>query len=724
VAAKEEKSASIPWLPVLTLIGIGSGVLFFFPQLISSRPGGGDIRLAEYTFDPQTVDARLWQDPLGVTFENWQRNVESRKAHSICLFQDRLIKRCFAAASKSPPKEELRLVKQANQQPALTQRVQILAVMIPGGPYVEDVERRLRNRRAVIEGLGVAGYDPEKDHEIGYFSIPWQAFNPNVADCVFKLQKDRVRDETFNSRSELAIEPIRSNVRETSDFIETSSVREDADGRQTDPQELLVPYEWFEASSFCQRDRPSHLLVLWLIDDAFHDAPLARLADLISWFRFKFDTTSEAETSLPDFAVLGPDNSGTLRSMVTEASMVMEAKDAEWYDETRRCLATTHIYSSQAEAAETRLLSDIPDLPCPRTCKHLIEQSVKSRQPNSAFCFERTIPLDNQIVKVLREELKLRDVKEDDDVAILSEEDTFYARALCSSFVAPDVDGEIGPALPTVHAYTYLRGIDGKLPSDEKDEKETKAADQDTDKNNQTRSSLRPADGTEGLSQADDVRRLAKMLQDLDSDLRKGNSRNDNSCNGNLRYAKTRGLRAIGLLGSDVYDKLELLKALRPMFPGAVFFTNYLDARLAHPDEWKETHNLVVVSARGLSLEGPKEEFQRVAPFRDGGQTALFEATLAATRRIHPDEAQISNSPLVFEIGQNGAKELHVIGEKDTNELFNVFQRYLLHISCFVAFGSLLLVWTWSVTRVASVSSNAKTEAGEIEEEEEDSIGK
>jgi len=233
----------------------------------------------------------------------------------------------------------------------------------------------------------------------------------------------------------------------------------------------------------------------------------------------------------------------------------------------------------------------------------------------------------------LRQELELRDVTQNDDVAILSEEDTFFARALCFSFTAPDVDGEIGPLLPTVHAYTYLRGVDGKLPSDEKEQKETKDADQDTEKD--TQPSLRPVEGTEGLSQADDIRRLAKMLQDLDRNLRSG-----------PHDRKSRGLKAIGLLGSDVYDKLELLKALRPMFPEAVFFTNYIDARLAHPDEWKETHDLVVVSARGLSLDGPHEEFQRVAPFRDGGQTALFEATLQAMGRIHPDSAP--NRPPLF----------------------------------------------------------------------------
>lgn len=591
------------------------------------------------------------------------------------MFQNLLIKRCFAGSPIYPLNEELRLAdlaEQAKLRPPLAERLQILAVMIPGGPYDEDVERRLRSRRAVIEGLGVAGYDPAKDHEIGYFCIPWQALNPNVANCVSRLQNDRTRDERFSSRTDLEVQPTRSNGKQSSD------------GKQIETQELLVPYEWCEARTFCQGGGPLHLLVLWLADDAFHDAPLARLADLISWFRLKFNSKSGAvdPLPLPNFLVLGPDNSGTLHSMV------MEANDAPWNDETRQCLAATHIYSSQAEAAETRLLSDIPDLGNPRTCKHLLEQKLNRPESGRKFCFERTIPLDNQIVEALRKELELRDVKENDDVAILSEEDTFYARALCSSFEAPDVHGVIGPPLCTVHAFTYLRGIDGKIPSDGKDDNESKNADQSTDKN--TQPSLRPAEGTEGLNQADDIRRLSKMLEELDKDLRTGK----------FHKCKSKGLKAIGLLGSDVYDKLELLKALRPTFPEAVFFTNYLDARLAHPEEWKETHNIVVVSARGLSLEGPDKKFQKVAPFRDGGQTALFEATLEAMGRIQPDKALMLNSPLVFEIGQNGAKELRAKEDKDTNELFKEFKRYLRHLSGFIVCGILLVVWTRSVSRV------------------------
>jgi hypothetical protein len=660
VAEKEEKSASIPWLPLITLIGVGSGVLLFFPQLISSRPGGGDTRLSGNTFDSQTINARLWQDPLGVAIADREKNQKQSGARSVAQFQELLIKKCFSEPAIYPLKKELRFVEQAKQ-------VQVFAVMIPGGPYVEDVERRLRARRAVIEGLGIAGYDPEKDHEIGYCSIPWRPLEPSVASCVPLLQNSRDEDERRGSSTKHGIQQTRRSSEEP------------------DPPGLLVPYEWCEQASFGVEKKPVvHVLVLWLTDDAFRDAPLARLADLISWFRLKFVSAfGDGDfLPLPVFTVLGPDNSGTLHKMV------MEAKDDPWDDETRQCLATTHIYSSQAAAAESRLLFDIPTGEA-GTCKQLIEQRVKRLESSPGFSFERTIPPDDEIVKTLRQELELRGVRENDHVAIISEEDTYYARALCSTF----------NPIPrsNVHSYTYLRGIDGKLPLDEKNEKETKGAAESSDKN--PRSSLQPTEGTEGLNQADDMRRLAEMLRNLDTALRDG---------------RAGGLKAVGLLGSDVYDKLELLKALRPLFPEAVFFTNNLDARLAHPEEWNETHNLVVVSARGLSLKDPDQKVQRVAPFRDSGQTALFEATLEAIGQIHAGDAAIPKSPIVFEISRNGPKELTITADKGVSsaEVFDLLKSYLPHLGCFILFASLLLAWICCVSRITSASLNPKTQAG------------
>jgi hypothetical protein len=79
---------------------------------------------------------------------------------------------------------------------------------------------------------------------------------------------------------------------------------------------LLVPYEWFTPEGMVVNKHVEHVLVLWLIDNSFRDAPLARLADLVSWFCLK-PLNSEARCfSPPVFSVLGPDNSGTLHTMV------------------------------------------------------------------------------------------------------------------------------------------------------------------------------------------------------------------------------------------------------------------------------------------------------------------------------------------------------------------------------------------------------------------------
>lgn len=121
--------------------------------------------MAQSTFDKQAVNARLWQDPLGVVIADQQRDKKMRNdsnAHSIDTFQDIFIEKCFPKAGTCPLARD-RLFAE------FSRRFQICAVMIPGGPYVEDVERRLRARRAVIEGLGEAGFVPEKDHELGYF---------------------------------------------------------------------------------------------------------------------------------------------------------------------------------------------------------------------------------------------------------------------------------------------------------------------------------------------------------------------------------------------------------------------------------------------------------------------------------------------------------------------------------------------------------------------------
>ena len=86
------------------------------------------------------------------------------------------------------------------------------------------------------------------------------------------------------------------------------------------------------------------------------------------------------------------------------------------------------------------------------------------------------------------------------------------------------------------------------------------------------------------------------------------------------------GIRAIGILGSDPYDKLVILEALRHRFPEAVFFTTDLDARLWNAPSLRLTHNLVVASSfdpfHPRSAAGNKGI--TFPAFRDGGQVGLF----------------------------------------------------------------------------------------------------
>lgn len=605
---KEEKPANIPWLPLVTLIGLGSGIILFFPQLVSSRPGGGDPRLAEDTFDDQTVDARLWQDPLGVAIQNHEKEEKGSAGYAVKRFQELFISKCVPESKVSSSK---------NDAEKKLEQVTILGVMIPGGPYVEDIERRLRSRRAVIEALGSDQYEPEKDHKIGYFSVYWTPLYPNIGACVSKLEIDRSMGPSSSISS--VIGPCRKQP----PGIESGSSLKDTNT-------LIVPYEWFEPAHSNLSKQWRHVLVLWLVDEAFQDAPLARVADLVSWFKFIFYGTSGSTDPLPlpAFKILGPDNSGTLRQMV------LEARQNLWSLETRDYLAATRIYSSQATAAEAQLLSVLSAIDRPCACKNFIERRVKERNPANGFSFFRTIILDDRIVGTLQAELGRRGINEDDDVAIISEADTYYARALSETFAA-------GRSM-NVHSYRYLRGIDGKLPGDNKSDNEGKTSQENN------KDTTRPTEQTEGQNQADDIRRLAERLRSLNS---------------RLQSDGRRGLMAVGLLGSDVYDKLELLRALRPVLPEAKFFTNHLDARFAHPDELKESHNLIVVSENDLFVEASPDRPQEFAPFRDSSQTGLFQATLEAIEGLDPKTFE-PKEPLIFEIGRNGPVQLN---GKDTS---------------------------------------------------------
>jgi len=233
-------------------------------------------------------------------------------------------------------------------------------------------------------------------------------------------------------------------------------------------------------------------------------------------------------------------------------------------------------------------------------------------------------------------------------IALISEWDTFYGRQLPEAFIAhvrKDCllrgDRRVcarldDPHESWIHQFSYLRGLDGiagapRGASTERPEKK------ESSKDNKPAQQIERA---EQDPQLDYLRRLAARLREV---------------HGSDPHPAE--ITAIGVLGSDVYDKLLVLQAVRREFPGKLFFTTDLDARLLHPAEYRAARNLIVASSFGLTLNHDLQG--GIPPFRDTYQTATFLATLVALKdrtgggiAVNVGDPTSVLLPRVFEIGR------------------------------------------------------------------------
>ena len=134
-------------------------------------------------------------------------------------------------------------------------------------------------------------------------------------------------------------------------------------------------------------------------------------------------------------------------------------------------------------------------------------------------------------------------------------------------------------------------------------------------------------EATEGLNQSDYLRRLARQMKE-----------------DNARWQREDGLgiRAIGLLGSDIYDKLMILRALRPQFPDAVFLPTTMTRILSAATIG--TLHTIWSSPRRLAAPLPDIyiEQRHIPPFRDNNQTSMYIGTLVATGRMTERRSGVS----------------------------------------------------------------------------------
>ncbi|MCW5624339.1 MAG: hypothetical protein KIT73_06460 [Burkholderiales bacterium] len=403
---------------------------------------------------------------------------------------------------------------------------------------------------------------------------------------------------------------------------------------------------------FTTRDgRPG--LALWLDEDYFFDepepsrpprnadppAPLQSgtwpLLQLLarSLTRAEGDGDNAAACAVDvSCAVVGPGDSGQLLR-----ALQVPAQPAD-----RPVWAT--VYSPASTVAEKELI-DAAASPTP-ACEDAATLACHLRA--RGLDFVRLISEDDAVVSLLSEELDQRRRAIHGDGAVpcrillVTEADSLYAKKLARGL------GEIGncivalPEGPT--AYYVFRDLNDPLAL------ATTAEFSDRSSGGGAPDAT-SAERAEGDQQFDYVRRLAARMdreigdEALDAD----------------------HVFAIGIFGNDVYDKVSLIKALRPRFRHARFFTTDLDARLWDPAHLPHTRNLIVASAYGL--EAGRD--QRVPPFRGVYQLAYYDAFRMAIAGRHPGALP---APRRFEIGLRGPIEL---GVPQSSPVQRVVGRYL-----------------------------------------------
>jgi hypothetical protein len=653
---KRSPAESLPWVPLATVITglLASGWLLFQP-LTSSRPIASSTGESK-AMSIEDVDARLWQDPLeplaaagrfGTATTHESESAYDKRTHSI----DELLKEFSDEA---------------------TQKRLILAVMVNGSGYAEKIERRLRDRVAVESALERASYSPKDAEHLGYFTILW----PRSASDCFRPHEERTTalwnyqdDENCTFRASLAWDWFKPSEKPTGALWDCQY--------DQDCTLLTVPFEVHERDpvnikrqqqvNVKKRKEWDKILVLWLRQDFFDDKPLTRLAQLLSCFR-------NANAKPCDVRILGPDTSDSLLSIINEINDAKSmAPPYPAWEEVKKILNGVKMFAFRP-AASDRILLRIPD----DVSVEKGEVSRRIKEGCHGLEFYRTTTSDDVLLETVRDELGRRNIRlpsrdspfptarrspTPDTIAIVSEQDTLFGRAypatfswlLCGSRVAPE-HGECGKHIERL---SYLRGIDGRTPIRQNPSAYASSGTVPSPTpGSSSYNTTRPRGARElpeGTDQSDYIRRLAKRIDSLDDLHRSLDS-------------PWRGITAVGVLGSDVYDKLEILHALRSRLRPKVFFTTGLDARFYHPDELTATRNLVVVSAFGLRLHGFYQG--SVPPFRDHNQTAAFASALCALEIMNP--SQIANStPRIFEVSTNGPIDLSVDEDRrsDLDEL-------------------------------------------------------
>lgn len=672
--------------PLIATVLMASGIFVRTMPLESKRPSNPDrIKLSRASH--QDVEARLWQDPFTVMHQ-----VKRLEPHERC-------KEAIEDWAHHPS-----MLGQVISHKSKRHQVIVLPVMIPGGPYFEDSEARRRSRYAVVMALLRLGLRPSDEDHIGYVWTfdscvvkSWERQVPELLPYEWFVPPPQLENsEKPGVRSPILVlwvdedvitrQPVRGIERIIEILIpDLRKEDKDHDLLCPSPQDLEAFKNLIKSVSPYGDDEEDALK-----KKLKKKCELKKIRRQQTIARSRNDTpdaeqSEDSEENKPDIRVIGPSTSSSLIGLVRDLARDLVQRPAK----SQR--PEFHFYSSGATIPRSAL--DLPRI-LQNVLSNYLSHYYRKFKPDTEADYasvnhvslakdleksfhDRVVRLtteDDKLVEALGNELeqRLSDATPwsflsrfvtpgstslcDDTVVVISEGDTRYAQAFRTSFekyfsnnrVEKDNKFRNCPnGSIHVHHVQYLQGLDGVLPTETRPPQPSASPPSDKARTNMdivfNQASLERA---EGLSQYDYLRRLGAYLMNLD----RGEKR-----------AGRNGVRAVGVLGSDTYDKILVLDALRDRFPKAIFFTADLDARLLGREVIRSTRNMIVASSYGLTLN---PGIQGAAPpFRNTYQTGMYLSTLVALTSAAPEKppkdfSRWFTEPQLFEIGRTRAVPL------------------------------------------------------------------
>lgn len=641
----------------------------------TNKPISADYQAA------QDVDSRLWQDPFAAV-EAASVAPETEKVTLVFSHKNQTLRLEATRPNAKPPShgpEQIYFGKNVAKISDMT----VIAVTLPGEPYQEAAEQRMRRRYAVLSGLANQIHTPDDEQHIGYFQptgtyglqkrVAFEWWSGKSADeKVLLLWVDE--SSLFGhpaAKLKALLEQViaKAKPKKISYTVigpNTSSLLRDMLREVNDQKQKTNPTVPDCVDKPGKHSRVSKSVIINSNCITYYAAgATAPDADLLAGVG---ETRETGETSVTQYLYK---RGITLHRTTATDDQMMEVLAKEL--SLRQVKLPTNFQSQDNKHGLNEIIPEIIDK-CEKffpLIKYFRTKNSDSEGDNQSQNNNKNKPNADSYIDSIKDWFKnkitnIRDFLElawkkgtttlrpiwykltnfvssflekskeqEDHIVILSEWDTFYGQTIHKSFKEKS---EIKPE--NLHVFGYMRGLDGKLP-DKGDKSATTVVEKKSDTKDKSDAAAL-IEPPEGQNQKDYLRRLAEHIADLDRQFKnKGDDK---------------GIAAIGVLGSDVHDKLMILEALRQYFPHKLFFTTDLDASYSHPAKRPLTHNLLVATAFGLTLQ-PKLQ-GKIPPFRDTYQTAIFFATQKLLRDRVLGIEQVCQSPF--------KNALHLVKEPDS----------------------------------------------------------